>query len=105
MAQCIVLQWQFIFFQQWNELCHGMLVYVPWRKVIPPVVDEKQLTKPQFLGWIYRQFMEDINVYYSSIMIVHIPAKVQLCFITKESTAQYNQSVFLEEHTKPLTVT
>jgi hypothetical protein len=22
----------------------------PWRKVIPPVVDEKQLTKPQFWG-------------------------------------------------------
>jgi hypothetical protein len=49
--------------------------------------------------------MEDMNVCDSSIMTVHIPAKVKLCFIAKENTAQYNHSIFFDEHTKPLTVT
>jgi hypothetical protein len=81
-----------------------MLVYVPVSCIFEEESSHQLSTRHSSPNPSFWQFMEDMNVYYSSIMTVHIPAKVILCFITKESIAQYNQPIFLDEHTKPLTV-
>jgi hypothetical protein len=54
---------------------------------------------------MYRLFMEDMNVYYSRFMTVHIHTEIKLCFITKENIAQYRGSFFSDEYARPLTAT